>query len=63
MREGNHLEDPGVDVKIILKWIFRRWDVGHALDRSGSGCGEVTGNVNAKIKFGFQVNAGNFLTS
>jgi len=22
-----HLEDPAVDGKIILKWIFRRWDV------------------------------------
>jgi hypothetical protein len=24
----NHLEDPGVDGKIILRWIFRKWDVG-----------------------------------
>jgi len=23
-----HLEDPGVDGKIILRWIFRKWDVG-----------------------------------
>jgi len=22
------LEDPGVDRKIILKWMFRKWDVG-----------------------------------
>jgi len=22
------LEDPGVYEKIILKWVFRRWDVG-----------------------------------
>jgi hypothetical protein len=28
-REGkNHLEDTGVDGKIILRWIFRNWDVG-----------------------------------
>jgi PAS domain-containing protein len=24
----NHLEDPGVDGRIILRWIFRKWDVG-----------------------------------
>ena len=24
----NHLEDPGVDGRIILIWIFRKWDVG-----------------------------------
>jgi len=26
--EGDHLEDPGVDSRIILRWIFRKWDVG-----------------------------------
>jgi hypothetical protein len=28
LTERNHLEDPGVDRKIILRWIFRKWDVG-----------------------------------
>jgi len=27
-REGEHLDDPGVDGSIILSWIFRKWDVG-----------------------------------
>jgi len=25
MREGDHLEDPGIDGR-ILKWAFKKWD-------------------------------------
>jgi hypothetical protein len=28
LREEDHLGDPGVDGRIILRWIFRKWDVG-----------------------------------
>jgi len=26
--EGDYLEDQGVDGRIILRWIFRKWDWG-----------------------------------
>jgi hypothetical protein len=28
LREEDHLEDTGVDERIILKWIFDKWDWG-----------------------------------
>ena len=28
MRERDHLGDPGVDGRIIFRWIFRKWDAG-----------------------------------
>jgi len=27
VKESDHLVDPGVDGRIILRWIFRKWDV------------------------------------
>ena len=27
LRETDHLKDPGVDGRIILRWMFRKWDV------------------------------------
>ena len=28
LRERDHLGDPDLDGRIILRWIFRKWDVG-----------------------------------
>jgi len=38
LKKSEHLEDPGVDRRIILRWIFRKWDrnmnwIGLAQDR------------------------------
>ena len=32
LKERNHLEDPGVDGRIVIRWIFRKWDGGGGMD-------------------------------
>ena len=49
LRERDHLENPGVDGTIILRWIFRKWDgvdwIDLTQDRTGK-CGhEHAGSI------------------
>jgi hypothetical protein len=41
--EGGHLGSPGLDGGIIFRCVFRKWDVGHGLNRSAPVQGQLLG--------------------
>jgi hypothetical protein len=44
LRRRDYVEDLSLDGRIIWQCIFKKWDMGRALDWSGSGQGQVTGS-------------------
>jgi hypothetical protein len=55
------LEDPGVDGRIILKWLFRKWDGGRRLDCPGSGQGQEVGACECGNESSGFIKCGEFL--
>jgi hypothetical protein len=55
--------DPDVDERIILRWIFRKWEGLWGLDGAGSGKGHVVGTCEYGNGLSGSINAGNFLTN
>jgi hypothetical protein len=43
LREGEHLENPGIDGRILLRWILRKWDVGAWTGSTWLRIGQVAG--------------------
>ena len=63
LRERNHLEDPGVDGRVILRWIFRKWDGIMDWIDLAQRSERWRALVNAAMNIRVPQNAGNFLTS
>jgi hypothetical protein len=62
LRERDHLEDPGVDGRKILRWNFRKWDCGvMELTRAGSGWGQVAGTCECGDEPSGSIKCGEFL--
>jgi len=59
LRERDHLEDPGLDWRIKLGWMFRKW--GHGLDQSDSGWGEVAGTSKRGNEPSASIKCGEFI--
>jgi hypothetical protein len=48
LRERDRWRDPGVDEKIILEWIFKKWDVGVRTGLSWLRIGIVGGRLSVR---------------
>ena len=59
--ERNHLGDPGLDGRIILRWIFRKGIWVYGLNRVGSGLGQVAGACECGNEPSGSIKCGEFL--
>jgi hypothetical protein len=63
LREGDHLEDPGIDERLIIKWIFEKWVEGMEWIDLAQDRDRWRALVNTVMKLRVPKNAGNFLSS
>jgi hypothetical protein len=61
LRERDRWGDPGVDGRIILKWIFKRWDVGVRTGLGWLRIGQVAGDCECGEEPSGSIKHGEFL--
>ena len=61
LKKRGHLEDPGLDGKMVLNWIFKKWDGGIGLDRPVAEEGQVAGSCGCGKKTSGSTKCGEFL--
>jgi len=63
LRERDHLEDSGLDGTIMLRWIFRKWDVGVWIGLNWLRIGQVAGTCECGNGPSVFIKCGKLLTS
>jgi len=61
VKERKGLGDPGVDGRIILRWIYRKWDVGMWIGSSCLRMGRVAGICECGCEPSGSIKCGEFL--
>ena len=61
LRENDHLRDPGVDERIILRWIFKKWEVGAWTGSSWLRIGTGGGTCDCRNEPSGSIKCGEFL--
>ena len=61
LKERDHLGDPGIDGRMILRWNFRKWDVGVSTGLSWLRVGTAVGACECGNELSGSVKCGEFL--